>query len=163
MCRCAEHFGVVYMMNRIIYGFEFVEVGSIRLDSDDEMPQSRYRQAALIPLHKFGQGPFCRFSVAKGWRKGGVYALMGGDHELYFGQCQDLETRWGPMGYGAIQPRNCFKGGQETNCRINNLILNAIKRKTEMTLWFLEVGGGKQERLAIEGRLIGSLNPPWNR
>jgi hypothetical protein len=28
-------------------------------------------------------------------------------------------------GYGNISPKNCFKGGQETNCRVNNLVHSA--------------------------------------
>ena len=150
-------------MKRLIAGYKFAKVGRIRLDSDNEMPQSRYAKANETPLHKYAGGPFCRFSVAKGWRKGGVYVLAGGDDALYVGECQNLETRWEPMGYGTISPRNCFKGGQETNCRINNLILQTNKSGTEMSLWFHEVEGGNRERLAIERKLVQVLKPPWNR
>ena len=111
--------------------------GEIRLDKDSEMPQSRYAKAKQSSLHKYGDGPFCRFGVAKGCRKEGVYILSGGGNELYIGQCQNLEDRWGPRGYGTISPRNCFKGGQETNCRINNLILLTSKSGIELALWFL--------------------------
>ena len=38
-------------------------------------------------------------------------------------------------GYGRISPRNCFQGGQSTNCRVNNLIfptgLDAITSHSE--------------------------------
>ena len=154
---------LVILMNRVIAGYKFVKIGVIRLDEDNDMPQSRYTKAKQIPLHKYGGGPFCRFSVAKGCRKEGVYILTGGVNELYIGECQNLEERWGPRGYGAIFPRNCFKGGQETNCRINNLILQARKNGIELVLWFYEIEGGKRERVATERELVQALKPPWNR
>jgi hypothetical protein len=150
-------------MKRLIAGYEFAKVGRIQLDRDNEMPQSRYVKANQTPLHKYGHGPFCRFSVAKGCRKSGVYVLSDGDNGLYVGECQNLETRWGPRGYGTISPANCFEGGTQTDCRINNLILQASKGGAEMTLWFHEVEGIKRERLAIERKQVEVLKPPWNR
>ena len=150
-------------MKRLIVGYKFVEIGCVRLDRDNEMPQPRYAKAKRTPLHKYGDGPFCRFSVAKGCRKEGVYILAGGGNELYIGECQNLENRWGPRGYGTISPRNCFKGGQETNCRINNLILKTSKDGLELALWFYEIEGGKQERIGVERELVQALKPPWNR
>ena len=149
-------------MKRLIAEYEFAKVGRIQLDRDNEMPQSRYVKANQTPLHQYGNGPFCHFSIAKGWKKGGVYVLADGDNALYVGECQNLETRWGPIGYGTISPRHCYKGGQETNCRINNLILQTSKSGTEMTLWFHEIEGGKRERLVIEIKLVQILKLPWN-
>ena len=40
------------------------------------------------------------------------------------------------MGYGNISPSNCFKGGQETNCRINALIYATVSRGERVHLWF---------------------------
>ena len=153
----------VLAMKCVISGYEFVEVGQIRLDSDNEMPQSRYARCGQVPLHRYGRGPFCRFSVAKGWKKAGVYTLDVDGDKLYVGECQNLEERWGPRGYGTIQPRNCFEGGQQTNCRINNLILLSIKGGARVTLWFLEAEAGKRRRKSIESGLVSDLNPPWNR
>ena len=73
------------------------------------------------------------------------------------------KTVGGPRGYGTISPRNCFKGGQETNCRINNLILLTSKSGIELALWFYEIEGGKQERVAVERELVQALKPTWNR
>ena len=144
-------------------GYEFVEVGRIRLDKDSEMPQSRYAKADETPLNKYGTGPFCRFSVAKGWKKDGVYVLASGVESLYVGECENLERRWGSGGYGGISPKNCYKGGQETNCRINNLILQEKKRGKELTLWFCEIKGGKRKLVEVERKLIQSLEPRWNK
>jgi hypothetical protein len=88
---------------------------------------------------------------------------MNGDADLYVGQCENLEIRWGMTGYGGISPRNCYQGGQQTNCRINNLIYRETKVGVELRLWFHLLKGDKQKRLAVEKRLIAALQPTWNR
>jgi hypothetical protein len=63
------------------------------------------------------------------------------------------------MGYGNISPRNCFKGGQETNCRINNLIYETAKEGVSISLWFLNT----QDHKSVEGELLMDKGPDWNR
>jgi hypothetical protein len=63
------------------------------------------------------------------------------------------------MGYGNISPRNCYVGGQPTNCRINSLILEMYKRGSQIELLFYET----RDRFNIERTLINELNPEWNR
>ena len=43
----------------------------------------------------------------------------------YVGECANLSARFN-VGYGNISPKNCFSGGQETNCRLNNLLYEAV-------------------------------------
>jgi hypothetical protein len=62
------------------------------------------------------------------------------------------------MGYGTISPRNCFVGGQETNCRLNNLILQEASTGAKISLWFLP----SDEYKAIEQELRASERPDWN-
>lgn len=62
-------------------------------------------------------------------------------------------------GYGVISPRKCYKGGQETNCRINNLILQNFKNKSSIDLYFYET----DERINIESKLIKEYDPEWNK
>ena len=156
-------------MRRTLAGIQFSFVGTISPDRDEEgevikeFPQSRYSNAKNLPLHRYGAGPFCRFLVADGWLGSGIYALMKGDETLYIGQCKDLKERWGTRGYGRIQPRNCYQGGQETNCRINNLIYLENKARAELTLWFHSIDGEEQSRAAIETSLIASIRTIWNR
>ena len=76
----------------------------------------------------------------------------------YVGECEDLAKRWN-MGYGNISPRNCFIGGQPTNCRINNLILCAYKAGSEIKLLFYPT----DNRFEIESFFIKGLTPEWNR
>ena len=108
------------------YDFRFVCViepernfdGTIR----ELMPQVRYNNAAGWSLHQYGDGPFCKFKIPRNLNFSGVYALSV-DHEIrYIGECEKLSQRFN-AGYGNISPRNCFKGGQQTNCRINSLLL----------------------------------------
>ena len=150
-------------------GYSFTRVGPIRPERDERgeiighLPHYRFRNEGNLPLNNYGKGPFCRFRIAKGFRCSGVYVLMNGDDPLYVGECQNLDGRWGPNGYGSISPRNCFKGGQETNCRINNLIYNETKAGSGFDLWFHPVEGDKQARLAVESELVSILRTPWNR
>ena len=156
-------------MERNFAGYAFERVGAVEPERDgrgaviEDLPQSRYPNKRNLPLHKYGRGPFCHFRVARGWRWSGVYVLKNGDKPLYVGECQDLESRWGTNGHGRISPRNCYQGGQETNCRINNLIYRESKTGTEFDLWFHPIDGGKHARLAVESELTGALKPPWNR
>ena len=154
--------------NRTVAGHSFVFVGSIRPERDErgevigDLPQSRYRNERNLPLNRYGEGPFCRFRVALGWQQSGVYVLMAGGNPLYVGECQNLEDRWGPRGYGCISPRNCYKGGQETNCRINNLIYWETKSDAEFELLFHPVEGNEHTRRDVESELVSALKPPWN-
>jgi hypothetical protein len=122
------------------------------------MPQGRYKNAATARLNKYGGGPFCKFAIPTGFMCSGVYALMSGPEVKYIGECQDLTARYN-MGYGNISPRNCYIGGQETNCRLNNLILAEVKGGGALTLWFHQTS----EYKALEKRLRSTLRPAWNR
>ena len=128
--------------------------GSIR----EFMPQARYRNKKGLPLNNYGNGPFCKFKIPKGRNLSGVYAIVVENQTKYIGECVNLSSRYN-MGYGNISPRNCFAGGQETNCRINNLILLASKNGSRLSLWFLPT---KDHKL-IEQDLCEMKKPDWNR
>ena len=123
------------------------------------LPQSRYENKRAIKLHKYGNGPFCKFTINRNFsKKTGVYVMKTKDTFQYVGECDDFFKRFG-MGYGNISPRNCFEGGQPTNCRINSKILSSIKSGNPVSLYFFET----DERFRVEHELIVSLNPPWNK
>lgn len=121
-------------------------------------PHGRYRAASTSRLHRYGAGPFCRFSMRGLPTLAGVYVLTRDAVPVYVGECQNLAERWGLRGYGSIQPRNCYSGGQQTNCRINNLILEAAKDGARLELWFRPTDHRKQE----EVELCRLLRPAWN-
>ena len=157
------------MSERRFGGLTFSHVGPILPDRDErgdvikKMPQPRYQNARGLRLHSYGAGPFCSFRVALGWKRSGVYVLSDGEHPLYVGECQSLEARWGTTGYGNISPRACYGGGQQTNCRINNLIYSRAKTGVELDLWFRSIDGGKPVRADVEDELVACLRPPWNK
>jgi len=137
-----------------------------RLDPDRDatgrpielMPQDRYEHAATTGLNPNGAGPFCRFSVTGLPGSAGVYAVTVDDDVVYVGKGVNLAERWGSRGYGTISPRNCYVGGQSTNCKVNNRILRSSQDGGVIELWtHLTTHQG-----AVEARLIRSLNPPWN-
>jgi len=122
------------------------------------MPQSRYKNKNRLPLNRYGKGPFCKFRIPNCYPVSGVYAIVVGDKVKYIGECFNLSLRYN-MGYGIISPRNCFKGGQETNCRVNNLVYEAASAGLKISLWFLQTGDYK----AVESKLRATMEPEWNR
>jgi len=136
---------------------------SPKLDNSNKImefvPQERYDNKNNLKLNKYGNGPFCKFTIDKKFlNKTGVYALTVGNEIKYVGECDDFFNRYS-MGYGNISPRNCFDGGQPTNCRINSHILSSIKENKSVKLYFLET----KNRFKIEYELIQSQHPPWNK
>ena len=113
-----------------IAGFEFEHVREIKPVMDENgyvrqlTPQDRYANQRCVALNKHGAGPFYKFKIPTRIRRSGVYVLTIDDEIMYVGECADLSSRFN-NGYGNISPKNCFKGGQETNCRLNNLVYSA--------------------------------------
>jgi len=147
-------------------GYEFVNVCEIEPvrgvigDIEALFPQSRYAQTDKAKLHKYGQGPFCKFKIPSGINLPGVYALVTSQRLKYIGRCNSLSKRFN-AGYGNISPRNCFTtntNGQETNCRLNNLIYTTILEGQPIGLWFHP----SQDFTLIEKKLLKALGPPWN-
>lgn len=122
-------------------------------------PQERYENKKNLSLNKYGNGPFCKFTINRKFSgKSGVYIISVNDEIQYVGECDDLHKRFF-MGYGNISPRNCFEGGQPTNCRINSEILKCNKSQEKVQLYFLET----RDRYNIEHELILKLKPSWNK
>jgi hypothetical protein len=143
------------------YLFQFVCEIIPELEEDgiskEYMPQSRFRNVSNLPLNEYGRGPFCRFKIKHAFRKTGVYLVVINETPKYVGECEDIGKRWN-MGYGVISPRKCYKRGQSTNCRINNLILRAFKSGDKVNIFFYETNN----RFEVEGDLIERLDPEWN-
>ncbi len=157
------------MKRRRFVQWDFEAIGAIEPERDEMnaytelLPQARFRDAATSRLHAHGSGPYCRFRIARKRRDAGLYVLTVDDAAVYAGECVALEKRWGSNGYGGISPRNCFQGGQQTNCRINAAILATAKEGRRIELWFCSLDADTETRRAAETELIMSLQPPWNR
>lgn len=149
-------------MNLGGYSFKFIcNIEPERIDSGavkPYLPQKRYRNTKGLSLNKYGKGPYCKFFIPRNLNKCGVYALTIDDQLIYIGECLNLSSRFN-MGYGNISPRNCYQGGQETNCRLNHLIYSEVSKGATVSLWFLETNNYKH----IEGFLRSRMNLPWNR
>jgi hypothetical protein len=122
------------------------------------LPQDRFKNDGSIPLNRYGKGPFCKFKIPRDIQVSGVYAIKVSDEVRYVGECQALSDRFN-MGYGNISPRNCFAGGQQTNCRINNLIYQEAQAGLRITLWF----HATEDYKTIERELLDANNFNWNR
>lgn len=121
------------------------------------MPQERFKDAGTTPLNRYDGGPFCKFNVPKNMPFQGVYLLTVSGAVRYVGECENVSQRFGPQGYGSIQPRNCFVGGQATNCKINNLILQNCRLARDVELWFHKT----DDRKRTEAHLIQEISPEW--
>ena len=122
------------------------------------MPQERYQNRRSLPMNPYGMGSFCRYRIPKNRHQEGVYLITRDGEVVYIGKCIDLTYRHN-IGYGQISPKNCYEGGQPTNCRINAKILKYAKSGHQFGLWFLTTPDSNR----IEIELINSCNPAWNR
>jgi hypothetical protein len=121
-------------------------------------PAAKFINERSIQLHSYGSGPFCWFQIPKNLHQlSGVYIIKIDDSIRYVGICEDLGKRFN-HGYGNISPRNCYKGGQSTNCRVNSCILKEYKLGYTISLYFYET----KELHLTEKNLIDLLKPVWN-
>ncbi len=147
-------------------GYDFTRASAIDADRDEagalvfNTPQSRYANPRALPLHAHGVGPFARIRTTNLPDEPGVYAVVSAHGDvLYVGRARDsIRRRWSPQGYAVIHARNCFTGGQITNCRINVLIAGELTHGRPPVLWVLTV----PDPTPVETRIISRLRPPWN-
>lgn len=145
-------------------GYKFVLICTIEPEKNTEgkvlqfEPQDNYDNKKAIRLNKYGMGKFCRFRIPANINRSGVYILTVNKEYKYVGECEDLSIRFN-MGYGQISPRNCFTGGQETNCRINKLILEEALSGRDIKLWFLQTADYKRIEQVLRSKMLGQ----WNR
>ncbi|HTQ12495.1 MAG TPA: GIY-YIG nuclease family protein [Rhizomicrobium sp.] len=145
-------------------GYEFSAVCDLSPERGEDgrilalLPQERYSKRDSVHLNRYGTGPFCKFKIPSNYRIPGVYALTVDNALRYIGECANFSARFN-MGYGNISPKNCYMGGQQTNCRLNNLIYSEVTTGKGVALWFHSTADYK----AIEFELRSRLVPPWNR
>jgi hypothetical protein len=145
--------------------FEFEHVcdieslrGAPMAPSTQFMPQNRYQNPRNLRLNRYGTGPFCKFKIPRRFQVSGVCVLTAEQELRYVGECASLSARFN-AGYGNITPKNCFRGGQETNCRVNDLLYTAIPVGQRIALSFFQ----RVDYKSVEAALRSTLDPPWNR
>lgn len=121
-------------------------------------PQGQYAKASSTTLHKHGAGPFCRFGLQDLLRSPAVYVITVDGAPKYVGETVNLVERFGPRGYGVIHPRNCYVGGQPTNCKINNKIYEAVQSGQTIDLYVHYSANHK----AVEAGIRSAVRLPWN-
>lgn len=123
----------------------------------------------LRALHRFGQGPFCKFKINDHLNEKGLYCFVVNGVVKFIGKVTG-NSSFGKRfnnGYGHISPYNCYApqdghpGGRLTNCHINSLV-NKELLKGSTVLVGLHV---MDDNIAIsnsEEQLIKGNNPDWN-
>lgn len=147
----------------VILNRRFGKVGSLRPTRQADgtpythRPQKRYVRAGATPLHRYGDGEFCEFCLPDAPPEAGVYTLCVAKEIIYVGEARSLRKRL--YDYGHISPRNCFQRGRQTNCRINKLVLEAVRNGHDVDVWFHACDDHKQ----FEPSLLAAIHPSWNR
>jgi hypothetical protein len=147
----------------ILRNYEFRYVGDAQPErlADGSIrqitPQDRYSKKEAVQLHRYGAGPFCKFGFAALPKCPGVYAWCVDDEVKYVGLCENFAARINPQ-YGNISPKNCYQGGRQTNCRINNAILLSMLSGKKISLWFYRTA----DYVLIEAELRAHQRPSWN-
>lgn len=109
-------------------------------------------------LNPYGDLVYCHFKITERAGERGLYLFVVDDNIQYIGQSTTTFSSRLNNGYGYISPKNCFRDGQATNCRVNALIANTYQT---VQLYTSVV----QDRLAIdqyERQLIRAYQPDWN-
>jgi hypothetical protein len=100
----------------------------------------------------------------------GLYVWCLNGEPVYVGQTRrSLKHRLGPNGYATISAYNTLarelgrtNGGQQTNCRINSLANDALKRGAVLTLWFRVTTTSQAAEAEADWMRANGL-PTWNR
>jgi hypothetical protein len=142
------------------YQFNFIQELVPECDAGGNVikyyPQNDYNNKKGLPLTAHGKGAFCKFSIKAGaWS--GVYIWVVDGQIIYIGETAGLMQRFN-MGYGHISPRNCYKGGQSTNCKMNKVVLSYYEQGKTICLYFHTTADYKQ----IERKLLKTISTPCN-
>ena len=146
-------------INLLGHKFEFVqklvpycnEQGAIKFH-----PQDDYENKNTLPLLKNGKGAFCRF-VIDAEDVPGVYLWLVDDEIIYIGETKNLRKRFN-TGYGNISPRNCYLGGQSTNCKMNKVVLEYFEAGKQIKLYFLKTDDYKKVELELLSKICTRYN-----
>ena len=122
------------------------------LSGDSIIKQKNYPYLAGIDYST----EFCHFKPNLP-KESGVYLWVVNDEIIYIGEAKDLRSRFN-SGYGNISPRNCFKGGQSTNVKMNQVALNYSGKKPTIEIYFIKTDGYKE----IELYLLNKIDTHYN-
>lgn len=118
---------IAYFMEDLIIHLSDCDVKFVEIDffifEDKDKVYENYKKLGENPClkpHEHGKKRFCTFRIDTQYScKKGIYCFALDNAIVYVGRCLNNFCKRINMGYGHISPRNCFPGGQSTNCRIN--------------------------------------------
>lgn len=87
----------------------------------------------------------------------GVYLWVVDNEIIYIGEAQNLRKRFN-AGYGIISPRNCLKGGQSTNVRMNRVVLSCNQDGQTIDIYICITEDYKN----IESYLLDNIKTKFN-
>ncbi|MEI6406995.1 MAG: hypothetical protein WCO85_05645 [Actinomycetes bacterium] len=147
------------------YEFSLASSIDIRRNSDGspilKYPHLEYDNKNGLQLLDSGVGPFVllRLSPPPPDMTGVYSVVQNGTQVMYIGRAEkSIRQRW-RSGASTISPRNCFQGGQSTNCHLNIVIHQSIIDGHRLELFVLLT----PDFDLIETGLIAKLQPPWNK
>ena len=133
------------------YEFKFIQQIIPERNPDGSVkkyyPQKSYNNIKNLPILKNGNGAFCRFQIDVK-DVPGVYLWVVNNEVIYIGETARLRMRFN-TGYGNISPRNCFAGGQSTNCKMNKVAMSCFENGEPVNLYFLETTDYKRIELEL--------------
>jgi hypothetical protein len=148
------------LMNVCGYPFAFLQELIPDCDASGNVikyyPQSDYVNKGNRALTYYGEGAFCRFRIDAD-DVPGVYLWVVDGHIIYIGETDKLRRRFN-TGYGNISPRNCYAGGQSTNCKMNKVVLSYYENGRRIRLYFYQT----HEYKRVERELLNQINTPYN-
>ena len=80
---------------------------------------------------------------------------------IYIGETVNLKRRFN-VGYGKISPRNCYMGGQSTNCKMNKVVMEYYKCGKPISLYFHQTEDHKYVELDLLKKIETRYNAKDN-
>ncbi|MCW5876916.1 MAG: hypothetical protein KIS85_08545 [Anaerolineales bacterium] len=111
-------------------------------------------------LNSYGDMEYCNFSIEtkQVMDKKGLYLYVVNEEIIYIGSCVSSFRQRINSGYGRISPKNCYRDGQATNCKINSQL---AKTNGDFELYICP-RTNNEEILSLEKVLIQRYLPKWN-
>lgn len=104
---------------------------------------------------------FCKFKLNENIENiRGVYIWVVENEIKYIGETIRLKDRFN-TGYGIISPRNIFRGGQSTNCKMNRMVGKNIKNNHFIKIYFHKTEQNNHKK--IEKQLLSKYRPQYNK
>jgi hypothetical protein len=113
----------------------------------------------LFFLNKYGDNMYCSFKIDTHLNDKGIYCYIKDNKIKYIGRCVDNFKKRINQGYGKIHPKNCFKDGQPTNCRVNSIINSLGNVKFGI---YLMSDKSTEEIKKLEKEILSCNSFEWN-